>query len=156
MAGIYAKLRVHLLWGTSGRRPWLDPEWRGRLFARIDVLAASTGARLVSGGAARDHVHVYLELPVSLALAPLVERLKGGTARWIQRSFPHRAAFAWQQGYAAFSVSPHDDARLLDDLRHQDTRHREHDFAREYLALLELNRIPYDLREALDYGGGRR
>jgi len=152
MAGIYAKLRVHLLWGTRGRRQWLDREWRGRLFARIDVLAGSAGARLVSAGAARDHLHLYLELPVSLALAPLVETLKSGTARWIQRTFPHRAAFAWQQGYAAFTVTPHDDAGLLDDLRHQDTRHRERGFAQEYLALLELNKVPYELSEALDYG----
>jgi REP element-mobilizing transposase RayT len=151
MPGIYAKLRIHLLWGTSRRRPWLDREWRGRLFARLDVLAESAGARLVSAGAARDHVHLYLELPVSLALGPLVEALKAGTARWIQRTFPHRAAFAWQQGYAAFTVTPHDDARLLDDLRHQDTRHREHDFAQEYVSLLELNKVPYELQEALDY-----
>jgi putative transposase len=152
MAGVYAKLRVHVLWGTRGRRPWLDRDWRGRLFARIDVLAGAAGARLVSAGAARDHLHVYLELPVSLALGPLVDGLKAGTARWIQRTFPHRAGFAWQQGYAAFSVSPHEDARLLDDLRHQDTRHREHDFAREYLRLLEVNKVPYELGEALDCG----
>lgn len=150
MAGIYAKLRIHLLWSTKGRRPWLDRDWRGRLFARIDVITEAAGARLVSAGAARDHLHLYLEIPVTLALAPLVESIKGGTARWIQRTFPHRAAFAWQQGFAAFTVSPHDDARLLDDLRHQDARHRTHDFAQEYVGLLELNKVSYELQEALD------
>jgi REP element-mobilizing transposase RayT len=150
MSGAYAKLRVHLVWGTRGRRPWLDKEWRGRLFARIDVLAASTGARLVSAGAGRDHVHLYVELPATLALAPVVAAVKAGSARWIRRTFSHRAGFEWQERYAAFSVTPHDDARLLDDLRHQDVRHRDRDFTREYLALLELHEVQYDLREALE------
>jgi REP-associated tyrosine transposase len=150
MPGAYAKLRVHLVWGTRGRRPWLDPEWRGRLFARMDILAATLGARLVSAGAGRDHVHLYIELPATLALAPVIDAVKLGSARWIRRTFAHRNGFDWQGGYAAFSVTPHDDARLLDDLRHQDVRHRDRDFAREYLALLELHQVPYDLREASD------
>jgi REP-associated tyrosine transposase len=150
MSGAYAKVRVHIVWGTRNRRPWLDPEWRGRLFARTDILAASLGARLVSAGAGRDHVHLYVELPVALALAALVEAVKAGTARWIRRTLPHRSRFEWQEGYAAFSVTPHEDARLLDDLRHQDVRHREHDFAGEYLALLELHGMAYDLQEALE------
>jgi hypothetical protein len=29
-------------------------------------------------------------------------------------------------------------------------RHRDRDFAREYLALLELHQIPYELHDALD------
>ena len=78
MAGIYAKLRIHLVWSTRGRRPWLDREWHGRLFARSDVLAASLGARLVSAGAGRDHLHLYVELPAALALAPLVDTPQGG------------------------------------------------------------------------------
>jgi len=150
MPGAYAKLRVHVVWGTRSRRPWLDPEWRGRLFARTDILVGAAGGRLVSAGAGRDHVHLYLELPAALALAPLVQVVKAGTTRWIRRSFPHRGGFEWQEGYAAFSVTPHDDARLLDDLRHQDVRHRERDFAREYLALLELHGVAYDLHEVLD------
>jgi REP element-mobilizing transposase RayT len=116
----------------------------------MDGLAAAIGARLVSAGAGRDHVHLYLELPATLALAPVVEAVKSGSARWIRRTFGHRNGFDWQAGYAAFSVTPHDDAHLLDDLRHQDVRHRDRDFAREYLALLELHQIPYELHDALD------
>jgi len=150
MGAIYAKLRIHLVWSTRGRRPWLDREWHGRLFARTDALAAALGARLVSAGAGRDHLHLYVELPAALALAPLVESLKRGTTHWIRRTFPHRQEFGWQEGYAAFSVSPNDDTRLLDDLRHQEVRHRERDFAREYLSLLELHGVPYTLQEALN------
>jgi hypothetical protein len=94
-------------------------------------------------------VHLYVELPATLALAPVVDAVKSGSARWIRRTFSHRSGFAWQEGYAAFSVTPHEDSRLLDDLRHQDVRHRDRDFAREYFALLELHQVPYEIGEAL-------
>lgn len=150
MGDTYARVRVHLVWSTRRRRPWLDPEWRGRLFARASIILEAERARLLCAGAARDHVHLYLEMPATRALADVVQAVKAGTARWIQQTFPHRDGFGWQAGYAAFSVTPRDDERLMDYIRHQDSRHRERDFAGEYLALLEQHGIPYDLRTALD------
>ena len=150
MAGTYARLRVHAVWGTRARRPWLDPEWRGRLFARASTLVEAERARLLCAGATRDHVHLYLEFPASRALTELVQIIKVGTCRWIRQSFPHRAAFDWQRGYAAFSVTPRADEQLMDYIRHQDSRHRDRDFAGEYLSLLEQHGLQYDLRSVLD------
>ncbi len=150
MAGTYIKLRVHLVWSTKGRKPLLDPEWRGRLFAHIDSLVAPHRVRLLCAGGVRDHVHLYLELPASQSLAEIVGTIKSSTCRWIQQTFAHRAGFAWQSGYAAFSVTPHDDNQTLDYIRHQETKHRERDFAGEYLWLLERHGVSYDLRHVLE------
>ena len=84
------------------------------------------------------------------SVAELVQIAKAGSCRWIRQSFPHRAGFDWQGGYAAFSVSPRDDEHLMDYIRHQEHRHRERDFAGEYVALLEQHGVPYDLRTVLD------
>jgi putative transposase len=150
MAGTYAKVRVHLVWSTRGRRPWLDPEWRNRLFACLGAIAEAERARLLCAGAVRDHLHLYLELPATRSVGDLVHALKAGTSRWIHRSFPHRAGFAWQAGYAAFSVTPREDEPLMDYIRHQEVRHRDRDFAGEYLGLLEQHGVSYDLRYVLD------
>ncbi len=150
MAGTYARVRVHVVWSTRGRRPWLDPEWRGRFFARAATLVEGERARLLCAGATRDHVHLYLEIPATRTVADLVQIVKAGTGRWIRQSFPHRASFDWQGGYAAFSVTPRDDGRLMDYIRHQEHRHRERDFAGEYVALLEQHGVAYDLRTVLD------
>jgi REP element-mobilizing transposase RayT len=143
-------VRVHLLWSTRARRPWLDPEWRGRLFARVSTLLDRERARLLCAGATRDHVHLYCDVPTTCSVADLVRVVKAGSGRWIRQSFPHRTAFEWQSGYAAFSVSPRDDAQLLDYIRHQEHRHRERDFAGEYVALLEQHGLTYDLKTLLD------
>jgi putative transposase len=150
VAGTYARVRVHLIWSTRARRPWLDPEWRGRLFARVSTIVEGERARLLCAGATRDHVHLYLEVPATRSVSELVQIAKAGSCRWIRQSFPHRAGFDWQGGYAAFSVSPRDDEHLMDYIRHQEHRHRDRDFAGEYVALLEQHGVPYDLRTLLD------
>jgi len=139
-----------VVWSTRHRRPWLDPEWRGRLFSVASGLAEAGRARLLCAGGVRDHLHLYLEVAATEPLQALVTTLKGGTARWIRSTFPHRAAFAWQEGWAGFSVAPGEDGALLDYIRHQEVRHRDHDFAGEYLGLLERHGIAYDLREVWD------
>ncbi len=105
MAGAYTSIRIHLMWSTKHRRPWLDPAWRPRLFAQLGAAAASRGAELLCAGGARDHVHLYLDSPGSIAPAALVGMLKSGSARWIQQTFPHRRDFRWQQGWE-HSASP--------------------------------------------------
>jgi len=150
VAAPYASLRVHLLWGTRGGRPWLDPEWRGRLFACASSALEGRGARLLCAGAARDHLHLYVEVPATRSVSDLVQATKSHTRRWIRRSFPHRSAFAWQAGYAAFSVTPRDDERVMDYIRHQDTGHRERTFTTEYATLLEQHGLAYDLGRMLE------
>ena len=150
MGGSYARVRVHVVWSTRARRPWLDPEWRGRLFARVSTIVEAERARLVCAGATRDHVHLYLEVPATRSVSELVQIAKAGSCRWIRQSFRHRADFAWQGGYAAFSVSPKDDGYLMDYIRHQEHGHRERDFAGELVALLEQHGVEYDLRSVLE------
>ncbi len=101
----YLSLRVHLVWATKDRRPWLDPEWRSRLFACAATIVTRKGGRLLCAGAVRDHMHLYVEISATTTIAKLVSAIKSNTARWIHHSFPHRRDFKWQHGYGAFTVS---------------------------------------------------
>jgi putative transposase len=147
MPQTYTALRVHLVWSTRHRRPWLDPEWRGRLFTVASGLAGRSRARILCAGGVRDHLHLYVELGAAAVLTDVVAALKAGTARWVRSTFPHRATFGWQDGWAGFTVAATDDAWLLDYIRHQDVSHRDRDFTAEYLGLLERHGVEYDLRD---------
>src|SRR5687768_14803927 len=105
MADTYLSLRVHLVWATKNRKPWLDPEWRPRLFACVGQIIARKGGRLLCAGGVRDHVHLYLEPPGTVTIAELVATLKANTTRWIHQTFAHRRDFKWQHGYGAFTVT---------------------------------------------------
>jgi REP element-mobilizing transposase RayT len=150
MSNTHLSLRVHLVWATKDRKPWLDPEWRSRLFACAAAIIMRKGGRLLCAGGVRDHVHLYVEPPATVTIAELVGVTKSSTARWIQQSFPHRREFKWQHGYGAFTVSGPDDNALRDYIRNQEQHHRERPFTGEYLSLLEIHGIEYDLTNTLD------
>jgi putative transposase len=132
----YLSLRVHLVWATKERRPWLDPEWRSRLFACASAIIERRSGKLLCAGGTRDHIHLYLEPPSTLALCVLVNSIKTTTSKWIHDTVPHRRGFKWQHGYGAFSVTPYQDEQLRDYIRHQEVHHKDYRFTREYHALL--------------------
>lgn len=150
MADTHLSLRIHLVWATKNRKPWLDPEWRPRLFACVAAIIARKGGKLLCAGGVRDHVHLYVEPPATVTIVELVSVIKSNTARWIHGSFPHRREFKWQHGYGAFTASGSDDAALRDYIRNQEHHHRERQFTGEYISLLDRHGIEYDLTHALD------
>ena len=123
MAHSYLCIRIHCVWSTYRRRPWIAPDWQDRLFRYLGAIARQKGSVLLCAGGMRDHVHLYLSLPADLSVAELVNALKANSSRWIHETFPRLRQFAWQQGYSAFSVSRFSEARLLAYIRNQEAHH---------------------------------
>jgi REP element-mobilizing transposase RayT len=113
------------------------------------VVARRSGELLCAGGT-RDHVHLYLEPPSTLALSELVTSIKATTSNWIQESFAHRRDFRWQHGYGAFSVTPFEDGYIRDYIRNQEVHHRDERFAKEYTSLLNRHGVVYDPAHVVD------
>ncbi len=151
MAHTYSSLLVHLVFSTKERRPWLDEPLRPKLFAYLGGIAAECGAKAVIVNGVADHVHLLVFVPANLALAELVRVLKANSSLWIHREFAdtHRE-FAWQSGYAAFSVSRSNQSAVERYISNQAAHHPRQDFAEEYLALLQKHGIAYDERFVLD------
>jgi REP element-mobilizing transposase RayT len=145
MPGRYACVRLHLVWSTKRRLPWLDARWRPRLYGVLANIAGRKGAALHCAGGASDHVHLYLDCPTSVAVSDLVEALKANSSRWVRTTCVDRGGFEWQVGFGAFSVNPVDDRRLREYIRSQEVRHRERSFMEEYMGLLDEHGIDYDL-----------
>jgi putative transposase len=146
MAHSYVCVRLHLVWATYRRQPWIAPEWRDRLYRYLAAVARRKGAWIICAGGVRDHIHLYIALSASLSIAQLVNALKANSSRWIHETFPRHRLFAWQTGYAAFSVYKPDEARLIAYIGNQEAHHRRKNFERELVHLLERHEIPYDER----------
>ena len=105
MAHTYSQLITHIIFSTQNRIPYLKPDLRDRLFRYMAGIARGIDARDVLVNGVADHVHVLMTIPPALAVAKAVNKIKANSSKWIheQRLLP--PAFAWQTGYAAFSVS---------------------------------------------------
>jgi putative transposase len=146
MANTYTALRYHIVFSTKNREPWLLPAVESRIWEYIGGVAREHRMQSIITGGYRDHVHIIVSIPPSLAVAKAVQILKGSSSRWIHQTFPDMAAFAWQDGYGAFSVGLSQMNDTVNYIRNQQDHHHGKTFQEEYLAFLRKHEIEYDNR----------
>jgi putative transposase len=92
-----------------------------------------------------DHLHLVVSIPSTISISRAVQLLKGGSSLWFHETF-RRSAFAWQDGYGAFTVSKSQLPDLIRYVEGQREQHRRQTFQEEYRALLDRHSIEYDER----------
>ena len=144
MAGKHLSLLVHFIWSTAAREPWIGLDWQDDLFGIVGGIMRKKNARLISAGGMFDHVHLYASLPSTTSIADFVNAVKSNSSRWVHKSFATGKAFAWQEGYGAFSVSKSEEQRVIRYIRNQRQHHSKRTFKEEYLEFLIQNDVDYD------------
>jgi putative transposase len=71
-----------------------------------------------------------------------MQLIKGGSSKWMNDSGAN--AFAWQEGYGAFSVGISQQASTIAYIRSQAEHHHKRGFEEEFLAFLNKHGIDYD------------
>jgi len=150
MSHTYSKLAVHCIFSTKNRRGLIRASYRDRLHAYVGGVLREHGAVLVAAGGTADHMHVLLELPTTLSVADTMRLLKANTSRWLSETFPEAASFAWQTGYAAFSVSKSAVDEVTQYIGRQEEHHRVRTFDEELIEFLRRHGIEYDERYVFD------
>ena len=74
-------LKYHIVWITKYRKPVLGKEIGTRVRDLIRLICASMDVEIVKGNISRDHVHLLVNVPPTLAVSRLVQRMKGLTSR---------------------------------------------------------------------------
>jgi REP element-mobilizing transposase RayT len=97
-----------------------------------------------------DHIHLFASLPSTITIADFVGVVKSNSSRWVHRSFPKRRAFAWQEGYGAFSVSKSEEDKVIRYILNQEHHHAKRNFKDEFLEFLHKYKIEYDERYLWD------
>ncbi|MGH9668783.1 MAG: IS200/IS605 family transposase, partial [Terriglobales bacterium] len=90
-----------------------------------------------------DHVHLLVSFSAEASVAKALNLLKSNSSKWMRE---RDGAFAWQEGYAAFSVSASALDSVVEYIENQERHHRKRDFKQEYLALLKKHDVAYDSR----------
>jgi putative transposase len=82
----------------------------------------------------------------NISLAGLTEEIKRHSSRWIKTLNPYYRQFAWQGGYAGFSVSQSLLERTRIYIEKQDEHHKKKTFKDELLVFLKEYGVEYDER----------
>jgi REP element-mobilizing transposase RayT len=145
MASTYLSLHYHLVFSTKNREAIIVPEWRTRLHDYLGGTVRGLGGFPEGVGGVADHVHLLIGLKATHCLADFMRELKKASSLWVHDEMRLRT-FAWQEGYAAFTVSATARNAVRNYIANQDEHHRTKSFREELLEMLNKSGIEYDPR----------
>jgi len=142
----FTNLAYHIVFSTKDRRPFLPRERRERVAGYIGGIVRELGGQMLAADGGEDHLHVVAIASPKVAISDLLRDMKADSSRWIHQTFEDMGTFAWQDEYAAFTVSKSALPKVIAYVRSQEEHHRKMSFRDELIALLKRHEIAYDER----------
>jgi REP element-mobilizing transposase RayT len=150
MPGTYTQILLHIVFSTRHRQPWITPDVSDNLYAYMGGIIRSEKGTLYNIGGVADHVHLYLRWRPDASISDLMRTLKSRSSLWVHQTHPRLDAFAWQEGYSAFSVSKSQEPAVTQYISRQAEHHAREDFRSELLRLLQAHGVDFDPQHVLD------
>ena len=93
-----------------------------------------------------DHIHILIGTQPNCNLSDLMRDVKASSSKWIDERNLVNAAFSWQYGFGAFTVSHSQLQRVTNYIINQEEHHKKQSFRQEYIKFLNAYKIQYDDR----------
>lgn len=150
MPGTYSQILLHIVFSTRERAPWITSDIAPRLYSYMGGIVRAEKGVLYDIGGIEDHVHMYLRWRPDACVSDLMRTVKSRSSGWVHEAFPKLGAFAWQEGYAAFSVSKSQEGAVKSYIAGQHEHHKKERFEPELLKMLRMHEIEFDERYVFD------
>jgi len=122
----YSALWIHLIWSTKNREPILNQTLRNELFKVILEIARDYEIFIDSINGVEDHIHLLIRLRTDQSVADVVKTIKGNS--WEHFRHDTEKYIAWQDGFAAFSISPDNLKKVRSYIYNQEIHHKDRSF----------------------------
>ena len=141
MGSTFLSLHYHIVFSTKERHPFIRDTWRAKLHEYLGGTVRGLGGVPEAIGGVADHVHLLVGLRATHCLADFMQELKKATSIWAKENC--EPEFAWQEGYAAFTLRYTHVGAVKEYICTQEEHHRQTDFIEELKRLLEKNAVGY-------------
>lgn len=134
----YNKIWIHAIWSTKNRLPLIHPTVEIKIHQFITEQLREQGCpvRIING--MPDHIHCLFLLSPQKSIMEVIKQIKGSSSHFINKNNLISEKFAWQTGYASYSVSQSVVDRVYHYIKNQKQHHEKKTFQREYDELLKL------------------
>jgi REP element-mobilizing transposase RayT len=137
MAQSLSKLYIHIIFHIKNNDVKILPENETELYAYIGGIIKATSSFPIKINGTENHLHILSTMSKNISLADFVEEIKRNSSRWIKTKGEHYQRFAWQSGYAGYSVSLSKVATVERYIERQKEHHKQESFQDEYKKFLE-------------------
>jgi putative transposase len=135
MSRTHAQLWFHVAWSTRLEQRVLTPELQPVLLDHFRAATRNIDTHIEAINAVENHIHALLRLLPRVTLADTVDRLKGGSAHWINTLQLTPTHFAWEPTYVACTVDPSQVQDVSRFVHSQDDIHQRMTYAEEAIAI---------------------
>ena len=117
-------IKYHFVWISKYRYPVL----RGSIAMRARELlrqgCQANNLRILKGSVGKDHIHMLLSCPTTMAPSEIAQKLKGRTSKILQEEFPelkkrYWGQHMWGRGYFCGTVGEVDQKTIENYIEHQ-------------------------------------
>ncbi|MBN8676493.1 MAG: IS200/IS605 family transposase [Chitinophagales bacterium] len=127
----FNKLWIHAIWSTKDRLPFIEPSIEKRVYEFISSQFAESGCPVLIINGMSDHIHCLFLLNPQKPITEIIKQVKGSSSHWINGEQLIRDKFAWQTGYAAYSVSESVLEKVYQYIVNQKEHHQKTTFLKE-------------------------
>ena len=146
MPGTFSQIYIQTVFAVKGRENLLNKAWRSEVFKYMTGIIKNKGQKPIIINGVTDHVHLFIGMKPSMALADLMRDVKNNSTNFINENRWLPGKFRWQEGYGAFSYSHSQIDKVYRYILHQKEHHKKRTFREEYLEFLDRYEIPYEER----------
>lgn len=134
----YNKIWIHAIWSTKHRQPLIIERIEKRVFQYISDELREQGCPVRIIGGMPDHIHCLFLMSPQKSIAEIVKQIKGSSSHFINQKDLIPEKFAWQTGYAAYSVSESVVEKVFHYIRNQKQHHQKKTFEQEHEDFLKV------------------
>ena len=144
MAQSLSKLYIHIVFHVKNNKILIRTEDEEELYAYIGGIIKANESIPIKINGVGNHIHILAIMSKNLSLSKFVEEIKRNSSRWIKSKGDYYQFFAWQGGYAGFSVSQSIVSKVEKYIDNQKEHHRKQTFQAEYVKFLQEYNINFD------------
>lgn len=144
MANAYIQNIMHLTFHVKNNC-YIDNNDLPQVIKYIGGIVHNLGGILIAGGGIHDHIHLLVSVPKNISLADYLMKIKANSSRWLKTVGSQYQAFAWQDGYGAFSVSASKIETVKTYIANQAEHHRQKSYTEEvedFFRSYDLGQVP--------------
>ncbi|MHC0439481.1 IS200/IS605 family transposase [Flavobacterium sp. 3-210] len=139
MSQSFTKLWVHAIWSTKNRQELIDFSIQKKLYDFIWQELTDLGCPVGIINGMPDHLHILFLQNPQKTITDIVKQIKGSSSHFINRGEFILEKFAWQTGFAAFSVSESQLDAVYNYIRNQKQHHLKKNGQDEFDEFVKLH-----------------
>ena len=146
MPNTYTQLHIQLVFAVKYRAALIQKKWQRRLHEYITGIFQKNEHKMLQINSMSDHMHIFIGMRPHQSISALIQNVKSESTKWIKENNFCNSAFAWQEGFGAFSYSKSHVPDVIRYIQNQEAHHKKETFLDEYRHMLKSFEVDYDER----------